>query len=190
MSQSREAERHWPQSQPERPPTALENVRDGLSSMFSGRSRVGRPRDAVPESPKTPRLPLGLPSTRLVLPFLSRTSTDSRRSLHRRSDSSQSERLPFNIPRSRPETPETPPRDIPQLRPLPRRHSTRRFVGVDPAELHLAELAEAGRRRRRRNTRTIRMCGPQIKNKKIRAKIISCVVSGLVMLLSILVGLC
>jgi hypothetical protein len=54
-------------------------------------------------------------------------------------------------------------------------------VGVDPAELHLAELAETGRRRRQRKAREReRRCMPKIKNKKIRAKILSCFISGLV----------
>ncbi len=188
MSQSRHNERHWPQSQPRRPPTALDNVRNGIASLFSGYSRVGSGRERqsqVPESPKTPRLPHGgLPSTRHIIPHLTRTSTNPDLSPPARSRASQSRRLPFSSFRSHPATPHDPSQEISPVRPIHRRYSTRRFVGVDPAEVQLAELAHSGRRRQshkgRRGDIMCWMCAPKIKNKKIRAKILSCFVSGMV----------
>jgi hypothetical protein len=56
-------------------------------------------------------------------------------------------------------------------------------VGVDPAEQLLADLAQAGRERRRHyKKRKGRSCGPKLKNKKIRMKILHCFIAGLVRL--------
>jgi hypothetical protein len=175
------------------PPSRLENVRVGLNSLFTGRSRVGRVRveSQTPESPKTPRPALGLrelPSTRLHIPYLTRTNSSRNNSIS--SVSRRSTQSPLTPISSRPLTPNSfrqqtqqhfrdpPATSIP---PPVRRTSTRRFVGVDPAELHLAELAQAGRRRRKRKARSVeRRCAPKIKNRHIRAKILSCFISGLV----------
>jgi hypothetical protein len=179
-------------SRPPRPvPSRLQNVRVEINQLFTGRSSVLLPRSLSPESPKTPRLALGLqnlPSTRIHIPYLSRTSsTDSSRSTRPNTAVPRPARNPApfssrpNTPRAlQEETQNSPTTTIPT--PV-RRSSGRRFVGVDPAELHLAELAHVGRRRRRhksRNRRAERRCGPKIKNRKIRQKILSCFVSGLV----------
>jgi hypothetical protein len=169
-------------------PIKLQNVRRGINRLFSGQSRVGTTRniaDEVPESPKTPRLALGLhdlPSTRLHIPYLNRTrsngSQDSR-------PSSQRSHRTLTPTRSQSNLPITVRQQIQQRLPLPtesnepqRSSSPRRFVGVDPAELQLAELAATGRRHRRVSKRI--RCMPQIKNRKIRGKILSCFISGIV----------
>jgi hypothetical protein len=180
-------------SQPSRRASSrLENVRIGINQLFTGRSRVGLPRTQTPESPKTPRLALGLqnlPSTRINIPYLNRTSsTSSNRSTRPNVGVLRSARNPLTPFSSRPLTPralrqETQDSTETAIPPPVGRSSTRRFIGVDPAELHLAELAHAGRRRRRqksRNRHAERRCAPKIKNRKIRAKILSCFVSGLV----------
>jgi hypothetical protein len=182
-------------SQPSRPVASrLQNVRVGINQLFTGRSMVGQPRSQSPESPKTPRLALGLqnlPSTRINIPYLNRTSsTSSDRSTRPNTTVPRTTRNPLTPFGSRPipprglqqETRDSPDTTIP---PPVRRSSGRRFVGVDPAELHLAELAQVGRRRRRQKSRARhrhaeRRCGPKIKNRKIRQKILSCFVSGIV----------
>jgi hypothetical protein len=176
------------------PPSRLENVRVGLNSLFTGRSRVGRVRSQTPESPKTPRPALGLrelPSTRLHIPYLTRTnSSRTSRNNSISSVSRRSTQSPLTPISSRPLTPNSFRQQTQQhsrdpsttnIPPPVRRPSTRRFVGVDPAELHLAELAQAGRRRRKRKARNLeRRCAPKIKNRHIRAKILGCFISGLV----------
>jgi hypothetical protein len=176
------------------PPSRLENVRVGLNSQFSGRSRVGTVRSQTPQSPKTPRPALGLrelPSTRLHIPYLTRTnSSRTSRNNSISSVSRRSTQSPLTPISSRPLTPNSFRQQTQQhsrdpsatsIPPPVRRTSTRRFVGVDPAELHLAELAQAGRRRRKRKPRSLeRRCAPKIKNRHIRMKILSCFISGLV----------
>jgi hypothetical protein len=177
-------------------PSSLQNVRVGINQLFTGRSTVGLPRSQSPESPKTPRLALGLqnlPSTRINIPYLNRTfSTSSDRSTRPNTAVPRTTRNPSTPFSSRPITPrglQQETRDSPDttIPPPVRRSSGRRFVGVDPAELHLAELAQAGRRRRRQKSRARhrhrhaeRRCAPKIKNRKIRQKIVSCFVSGIV----------
>jgi hypothetical protein len=170
----------------------LENVRIGINQLFSGRSSVGLPRSQTPDSPKTPRLAIGLqnlPSTRINIPYLNRpSSAGSNETARSNAAGSRSARSPLTPFSSRPITPRALQQETrdstDRPNPPPVRHSsTRRFIGVDPAELHLAELARVGRQRRRQNTRkrhAKRRCAPKIKNKKIRAKILSCFISGLV----------
>ena len=171
------------------PPSRLESVRNGINQLFTGRSTVGQARSQTPESPKTPRPALGLqnlPSTRINIPYLNRTpSRSSSRSSRPSTAASRTVRNPLATFISRPTGPRRQEsQDSTHTIPPPvRRSSTRRFVGVDPAELHLAELAHAGRRRRGRKTRNRNMerrCAPKIKNRKIRSKILSCFVSGIV----------
>ncbi len=137
------------------------------------------------ETPKTRREPLGLrdlPSTRIVIPYLNRTYSQNNTPVV----SPQSSRHPYTSIDTRPLTPQSlreQAEPVVSSPPSSRQDSSRarRFVGVDPAELHLAELAQAGRRRRRRKTRASkRACSPHIKNRKIRSKILSCFISGLV----------
>jgi hypothetical protein len=172
----------------------LGGVRAGIHQLFSGRSTVG-PRSLTPDSPKTPRFVLGLPNlstTRLNVPYLIQTTSNPTRSNSNRSNASrtssssqdaESSTTPIS---SRPITPNSLRQQIqqPPLSAVPthvRHDSARRFVGVDPAEQHLAELAQAGRERRRHKRRhRERNCAPKIKNKKIRSKILSCFISGIV----------
>jgi len=146
--------------------------RPSMPSFMSRRSsRQPPPRpssshyDDEIESPKTPRFSLGMPnlsSTRLHLPNLTRTSTES-----------------SNGPESHQGTPRSQPGSRSQSRlgvgsmpevladervaePVPAvpaehihgrsgtRGGRRRFNGADPAELHLANMVDDGRRRRRR----------------------------------------
>ena len=192
MSSSRQTRpRHSSQNSQDQ--SRLGNVRSSVHQMFSGRSRVGTsPRNSIPESPKTPRVPLGLgrlPSTRLHIPYLSRSNTNSSHRSSSPLNSPRSIRHPYTALDDRPATAQSVRQDAPQppvpaAQSEPRHTSPRRFVGVDPAELHLAELAETGRRRRRRkSSRSERICLPKIKNKKIRAKLLSCFISGLVRML-------
>ena len=169
------------------PSSRLDNMRTSIQQLFSGRSSVGRPQS--PESPKTPRPALGLqdlPSTRLVIPYLTRSASDSSRSAH--SPTSSSPRSPDTPISSRAITPnalrQQTEYNISAIPPQVRRNSTRRFVGVDPAEQHLAQLAQDGRRRRQKSRKQSRKCGPKVKNPKIRSKIISCLISGMVRYLS------
>lgn len=185
-------------SQNSRPaPSRLQRARNEVNQLFSGRSRVGAPRRSEsPESPKEPRQQLGLhglPSTRINIPYLNRTNTSTPLPSPR---SIRSFRNAFTPISSRPVTDQALRRETEQAQvanpPQIRRSSTqnRRFVGVDPAELHLAELAHAGRRRRRQKARNAeRGCGPKIKNRKIRSKILSCFISGLFLTLVLTVYL-
>jgi len=218
--------RHAPEPHSSRPapPSRLENVRRGIQGLFTGSSAVVRTRRGsvqVPESPKTPRpIPtprpiLGLsnmPTTRLNIPFLSRSRSDarsysrsesrlnsrtesraqSRNSSHTAVPPAQSPLSPYsaNTPSALGSVPTNVwHRQIQQLDlSYPRRHrrqsSSRRFVGVDPEELHLAQLAEVGRRRRdkQRPSKSERRCAPKIKNRKIRSKMLSCFVSAIVLI--------
>jgi hypothetical protein len=185
-SQGSPSERRHPRQN-----SRLDGMRTGLHQLFNGRSTVG-PRNPTLDSPKSPRFVLGLPNlstTRLNVPYLDRTPSVPRRSNTQRSNSSPTpspSRSPQTPSDSRPSSPESlrlyiqqPPVSVAPSH--VRHHSARRFVGVDPAELHLAELAQSGRGRRRHKSRNReRTCAPKIKNRKIRAKILSCFVSGMV----------
>ena len=172
----------------------LEGVRAGIHSLFSGRSTVG-PRSSTPDSPKSPRFVLGLPNlstTRLNVPYLTRSVSNPSRSNSQRSYASraapilQSPQSPLTPISSRPITPNSFREEIQHpavfaVQSHVRQNSAQRFVGVDPAEHHLAELAQAGRERRRhKRKQKERTCAPKIKNKKIRAKILMCFISGMV----------
>ena len=175
----------------------LENVRMGINEMFTGRSRVGRARSirhspgtalesSDLQSPKSPRFVLGLnnlSSTTLAIPYLNRSAPPSPVSATPISAHS----LPAPIS-SRPITPNSFRQQVQRQQNIStvpshiRHNSERRFRGVDPAELRLIELAEDGRRRRRRGSKSnrTRSCSPQTKNKKVRRKILTCIISGLV----------
>jgi len=192
---------------PRSPPNSrLGSIRAGVHGLFSGQSTVERARSHsvdTPESPKTPRpvfpRPVvglqNLPSPRLHIPYLTRSrSQRSARSHH--SNNSQSSITPLSprVPEpsfiSQPISPNSLRQHVAQsnisaVPPQARRNAGRRFDGLDPAELALAELAQDGRTRRRVKNRNAsrrdnRICGPKIKNKKIRSKILSCFISGMV----------
>lgn len=155
------------------------------------------------ESPKTPRFTLGLPvlpATHFRLPNLSRTWTRERSrgpSLDQAAPSSSDVPPRPSIQRSQtvPVEPEAT-----HIRPGSRTSTGRRFVGVDPAEMHLADLAETGRRRQHRRHRSRRtraererpkkflFCFPWIKSRRVRRQVLKCFVSGLFLLL--MLGVC
>jgi hypothetical protein len=160
----------------------IDSARVGIQYLFTGRSSVGT-RSSTPNSPKTPRPTLGLgdlPSTRLVIPYLTRSA-----SVRSESSSTRSLRSPNTPLSSRPATSnslrqQTARSNISTIPPQVR-HNSSRFVRVDPAEELLAELAQDGRRRRKTKSRPRdRTCARKVKNKKIRSKILSCFISGLV----------
>ncbi|KAG0653016.1 hypothetical protein D0Z07_0098 [Hyphodiscus hymeniophilus] len=174
-------------------PSRLDGVRMGIHSLFSGRSTVG-PRNPTPDSPKSPRFVLGLPNlstTRLNVPYLTRSASNPSRSHSQRSQASQgtpsslSAESPTTPISSRPITPNSLREELEEPtvsadQSHVRSGSARRFVGVDPAERHLAELAQAGRERQKHKRRhKERTCAPKIKNRKIRAKILICFISGM-----------
>lgn len=163
------------------PPSRAGSRRTVIQNLFSGRSSVGRD-DPAPESPKTPRpflRPQRLPSIRLVIPYLTRTPRNS-----------ATAEPPLS---SRPITPNSLEQQTQQTQPpisgIPpqvRQNSRGRFVGVDLEAQQLNNLVHNGRRptrRSRRNTSTQsdrHTCAPKIKNKMIRRKILTCIISGLV----------
>jgi hypothetical protein len=192
--------------------------RPQLPAVLTGRLNNGRrlQRRNTNESeeddgPKTPRFNLGLPSlpsTRLHLPNLTRTWT--------RGESGPPS-PPAGAPR--PSTDAQPRPSLQRARterfpvvaePAPtitREGSTssrgRRFRGADPAEMHLADLANRGRRRQRRavsdgseevgsNGRPKRFmfCFPWIKNRRVRSQIVRCFVSGMFLLSLLSVCMC
>ncbi|KAM0816028.1 hypothetical protein AB5N19_01829 [Seiridium cardinale] len=77
--------------------------------------------------------------------------------------------------------------------------SRRSFRGADPAEMHLADLAESGRRRRHRaranqseqggKPKRFLYCFPWIKSRRIRSQILRCFVSGMFLLLMLAIYL-
>ncbi|KAH8646754.1 hypothetical protein BX600DRAFT_155526 [Xylariales sp. PMI_506] len=167
------------------------------------------------DSPKTPIFQLGapsLPSTRLHLPHLNRTwtrdSTDGPSPVPSRAPSNANGRTPrpsMQQSRARPEENENValPEPVRQGRDSGGRRAMRRFRGADPAEVHLANLAETGRRRARRRgsgddasqpdaegrgkPKRFMYCFPPIKSRRIRKQIVRCLISGffLTLLLSI-----
>lgn len=164
---------------------SLDNVWERRGRSFTGLVDAGPERTPTPEAPKIPRLVLGLhnfSTTRLVIPHLDRTAP-----------SSPVVASPVAV--ERPSTPmalgPTNPNSYPQhihiqtaSGPISHsRHlSAERFAGVDPADARLAALAESGRRRRRKKKRrsSSRGCAPRIRNRRIRGKILACIISGLV----------
>lgn len=166
------------------PASRLERVRSGVRQLFSGQSAVGTA-SSPPESPKTPRLALGLNNlslTRLVIPHLSRpTLVHSPQSPQSLPPATASDTAATSHPFSPSSLLQQP--DQPNIFVLPsrsRHNSTSRFV--DPAEQQLAELVNEGRQRRNKTHQTNRRCGPKIKSKKIRSRILGCFISGLVKL--------
>ena len=190
-------------------PSRLENIRISIHGLFSGRSSVGRSRRGslpTPDSPKSPQpaptlQPVAGLGSRLIIPYLHRSASQSDSRSQSRADSrtgSHVAALPPAPDYQSIHTPDTPlsarpitPTSWGQIRQSNdttrlemAHHSPRRFVGVDPAEQRLAALAQDARRRRRQKSRRSdsgrRRCGPKIRNRKIRNKILSCFVSGIV----------
>ena len=168
------------------------------------------------DSPKTPLFNLGMPtmpSTRLHLPHLTRTWTQGSSGPPSRPGTSRGERFPVVTE----PVPAVPAEHV-RVRGHGHSESRTRFDGADPAELHLASLADDGRRRRRnrsgsddrtrdperRHRRRHRhrhrerdhrpppkhflFCFPWIKSRRIRSQILRCFVSGL--FLTLLLSVC
>ncbi|KAH6649177.1 hypothetical protein BKA67DRAFT_662091 [Truncatella angustata] len=178
--------------------------RPQLPSVFSGQPRHAIRLQRSPtnrddeDGPKTRRFRVGLPN-------LSRTGTRSEQnqsSSHDSSsvDSDETESRP-SLQRSR--TERFPVVVEPQLA-HSRRDSTsgrsrRSFRGADPAEMHLADLAETGRRRRRRNGSTgtqqrgqpkrFLYCFPWIKSRRVRSQVLRCFVLGMFLSLMLIIYL-
>ncbi|KAH8808078.1 hypothetical protein F5884DRAFT_677414 [Xylogone sp. PMI_703] len=180
------------QNDSRRPGSRGENVRSGVNRLFSGESRIGSRRSRRPETPKPPRLPFVLPnmsSIRITLPHLHHT----RSNLSVSSQASTSPLSPHDPPTQRPISTDSFRELQRQATTMPahsRSDSRRRFVGVDPEELYLAHLAEAGRSRRKtKNREKEYRCAPKIKNRKIRNKIVSCFISGIMLIMVLAVYL-
>ncbi|OLN81161.1 hypothetical protein CCHL11_09543 [Colletotrichum chlorophyti] len=166
------------------------------------------------ESPKTPRFNLGLPTlpgTRLNLPHLTRTWTSGSNGPESRPSSAQQIQDRSN------ETPSVPsmmragahpvaqvssPAPAAQRSRAETRTRARRFTGPDPAEMQLAQMANEGRRRRRRADRNQQqdveghpkrflLCIPWVKSRRMRSQIFRCILSGifLVFLLAVYLAL-
>jgi hypothetical protein len=163
-------------------PARVGRVRAGMRQMFSGRSTVGT-QDSPPDSPKTPRLVLGLnnlSSTRLVIPYLSRTTTTpSPESTETPTRTTPNSDAPAASGPAPPDAVRLQPayNDIAVLSVQTRRDSRPGFV--DPAEQHLAQLASEGRRRRHKSTDISRRRAAKAKT-KLRSQIVACFVSGMV----------
>ncbi|TGO42265.1 hypothetical protein BHYA_0010g00250 [Botrytis hyacinthi] len=193
--QSEGGQRDVPSGESDRRQSRLEEIRGGLNSLFSGRSSA-EARSPSPESPKAPRLVglSNLPSTRIHIPglIISRSST-------RRNSAAAEPTLPRHEDRRPPPVATRSNSRLSQSAQLPavsspistipprvRRRSERRFLSVDPAEQHLADLADRGRRRRgnpRATQESGRGCAPRIRNKRIRQKIFHSLISGLFLVL-------
>lgn len=163
------------------------------------------------DSPKTPRFNLGpptLPGARLNLPHLSRTWTNSSDSARSRPSSAMPPNRPARevLPEAyvaRAEATQAASVAIPA--PTARRaHSESRgrtggFTGPDPAEMHLAQMAQEGRRRRRLRQRSQQgdgeghpkrflFCLPWVRSRRMRSQILRCLISGT--FLALLLAVC
>ncbi|KAK2001569.1 hypothetical protein LX36DRAFT_667856 [Colletotrichum falcatum] len=179
-------------------------------SLFSrrhpsnGTQRLG---DEESGTPKTPRFNLGLPAlpgTRLNLPHLTRTWTvgsngpNSRpNSIHRPPNRGNEASTELPLPRTvgAPTAPVAMPAPVVRVSRSESVGGRRRFTGPDPAEMHLAQMAQDGRRRRRRADRRqhanhderhpkrFLLCIPWPKSRRMRSQILRCFVSGSFLLL-------
>ncbi|APA07538.1 hypothetical protein sscle_03g023080 [Sclerotinia sclerotiorum 1980 UF-70] len=198
--QNENGHRQMPLAESDRRQSRLEDIREDLHSLFSGRPSVAA-RSPSPESPKAPRL-VGLdnlPSTRIHIPGLTisqsstrRNSTAAEPTLPRHEETS----LPLVASRSASrisQSMQLPAVSSPisTIPPGVQRRSDRRFLSIDPAEQHLADLADRGRRRETpRETRgSRRTCAPRLRNKSIRQKIAHSLISGLFLVLVLVIYL-
>jgi hypothetical protein len=171
-------------------PTRTENMRRGLRQLFAGTSVVEM--TTSPEAPKTPRLELAsqdFQSTRITLPHLSRAATAPATISRPNSTASPITPPSAHTPvSSRPITSNS-LREMQRSMSLPQsetRSSSRQFVGVDPEEQYLADLAARGRRRQSKRARRCKgrhSCVVNFKDRKIRSKIIACCLSAIFLLI-------
>lgn len=177
--------------------------RPNLPMLFTSRTCVEeRSQRADSESseddgPKTPRIDLGLPSTRLYLPHLRRTSDGA--------SPSQIEQQPepvnqLPVSQIRLERSPTISEPVPSHggdNPGGSGMARSRFRGADPGETHLADVVDRRQRRRhgtRRHERDQRpkrflFCFPWVKSRRIRSHILRCFVSGVFLMLMLAVYL-
>lgn len=165
-------------------PTRAENMRRGLRQLFTGTSVVER--STTSKGRKTHRQDFSTTSIRL--PHLFRATT-SPAILSTPSSAASNTPSPAHTPlTSRPITPNS-LRDIQRTMSLPlpvTQRSNRPFVGVDPEEQYLADLAARGRRRqskRARGARRRRSCVLNFKNRKVRSKVIACCLSAIFLMI-------
>jgi hypothetical protein len=171
-------------------PIRAENMRRGLRQLFTGTSVVER--TTAPEGRKTLRLelpPQDFSSASITLPHLFRTATAPATLSTPSSAASPDAPFPAHTPIiSRPITPNS-LRDIQRTMSLPlpvTQGSSRPFVGVDPEEQYLADLAARGRRRqskRARGARRRRSCVINFKERKVRSKVIACCLSAIFLMI-------
>lgn len=163
-------------------PERTQRVRAGMRHMFAGRSTIGS-QSSPPESPKTPQVVLNQSnwsSTRLAIPYISRTRTTPPSTAQNSAPASTA-----NVQAQASSGPTAPERvrrqrafhAISVLSGQTRSNNGRGFV--DPADQHLAELAREGRRRRHKSTDISRRRTTKAK-RKLRSKIVTCFVSGMV----------
>jgi hypothetical protein len=170
--------------------TRAENMRRGLRQLFTGTSVVER--TTAPEGQKTPRLELptqGFSLTSIAIPQIFRTTTAPATLSTPSSAASTDNPSPAHMPlTSRPITPNG-LRDIQRTMSLPlpvARGSSHPFVGVDPEERYLADLAARGRRRqskRARGARKRRSCVINFRDRKVRSKVIACCLSAIFLMI-------
>ncbi|KAI0146211.1 hypothetical protein GGR57DRAFT_289418 [Xylariaceae sp. FL1272] len=190
----------------------FEETRSNLLNLFTGRPTRGRESsdeviDDVENEIKASRFNLGLrgsPASRFRMPSLSTMRT--RDSANPLSPVDAQEEQPW--PRSRPQSQRfpviaQPPAARMSAEGTERSSGRTRFNGTDPAEMHLAELAETGRRRQHRHTHRhdrehqrrkrrrhrqkappsrFLFCFPWVKSRQVRTHILRCFVSGLVLI--------
>ncbi|KAL0942133.1 uncharacterized protein CTRU02_200019 [Colletotrichum truncatum] len=197
-------------------PRRLPGTRPASSTRRHPGGRMQRLDDGEADSPKTPQFNLGLPTlpgTRLNLPHLTRTWTsgstgsDSRPNPEQPAPSrSVTEPLPepylMRAGGSQDASVAIPPPIAQRARSESHRR-TRRFTGPDPAEMHLAQMAQEGRRRRRQGQRNHQddgdeghpkrflLCLPWVKSRRMRSQIFRCLISGsfLALLLAVYLAL-
>lgn len=167
-------------------PTRAQNIRKGLRELFTGTSVVES--TMAPEGRKTTRLelpPQDFSSANITLPHLFRAATAPPTLSAPYSAVSPNTTSPARTPiTSRPITPNS-LRDIQRTMSLPlpvTQSASRPFVGVDPEEQYLADLAARGRRRqskRARGARRRRSCVVNFKDGKVRSKVIACCLSAI-----------
>lgn len=169
-------------------PTRVEYMRRSLRQLFTGTSVVEVTTTPDGPKPSRPELALQYLSTTGILPRPSRAATAPATSSRSSSTASPDNLSAYTPMTSRPITPNS-LRDAQRAMSLPlpqTRDSSRAFIGVDPEERYLADLAARGRRRqakRARGGKRRRSCVINFKDRKVRSKIIACCFSAIFLLI-------
>ncbi|KAK8079056.1 hypothetical protein PG994_002863 [Apiospora phragmitis] len=213
--------------------TGTNNAGDGGHQPSDSQSDSIQPGEV--ESPKSPRFNIHLtnmPSTRLHLPNLARTWTRGSSgppsrppSLHEAEQRSGGgggddprPSMQLEWPQPSVQQQQSQPERLPVIeepQPARTRRSEERsnfmrgFRGADPAEMHLADMADRGRQRTRRRDRSdaaasgsdidpatgrqppkrFLFCFPWIKSRRVRNQVLRCFVSGMLLVLTLSVYL-